>query len=403
MIYKLDALIEKNIDKVIAIRRDIHENPELGMEEFKTSAKVAEELEKLGIETQRNIGGTGVVGLVKGNAPGKTILLRADMDALPLDENTDLEFKSKVPGKMHACGHDVHTSILLGTAMVLSELRNEIKGNVKLVFQPAEECNPTGGARYMIEDGVLENPEVDAALALHVWDLPLGQVALKSGPIMAQSDRIFITIKGKSSHGAQPHEGIDAIVAAAHVITALQTIVSRKIDPMDSAVVSIGKIYGGSRYNVIADTVNMEGTVRLFDAKVASVIPDMIKDIVVNVCNAFGCEHEFQYVNGYSLTINDNAMTEKVKNSLIRVLGEENVIIVQRPASGGEDFSEFAKCVPSVFYWLGIRSDINKDRCIIHNPNFLVDEKAITIGIKTMCAAALDYLNNEDNDIITKL
>lgn len=400
MIYKLDALIEKNIDKVIAIRRDIHENPELGMEEFKTSAKVAEELEKLGIETQRNIGGTGVVGLVKGNAPGKTILLRADMDALPLDENTDLEFKSKVPGKMHACGHDVHTSILLGTAMVLSELRNEIKGNVKLVFQPAEECNPTGGARYMIEDGVLENPEVDAALALHVWDLPLGQVALKSGPIMAQSDRIFITIKGKSSHGAQPHEGIDAIVAAAHVITALQTIVSRKIDPMDSAVVSIGKINGGSRYNVIADIVNMEGTVRLFDAKVASVIPDMIKDIVVNVCNAFGCEHEFQYVNGYSLTINDNAMTEKAKNSFIKVLGEENVIIVQRPASGGEDFSEFAKCVPSVFYWLGIRSDINKDRCVIHNPNFLVDERAIPIGIKTMCAAAWDYLNNEYSDII---
>ncbi|NLM44720.1 MAG: amidohydrolase [Clostridiales bacterium] len=396
MIDKLDALIEKNIDKVIAIRRDIHENPELGMEEFRTSAKVAEELEKLGIETQRNIGGTGVVGLVKGDTPGKTIILRADMDALPLDEHTDLEFKSKVPGKMHACGHDVHTSILLGTAMVMSELRDEIKGNIKFVFQPAEECNPTGGARYMIEDGVLENPKVDAALALHVWDLPLGQVALKSGPIMAQSDRIFINIKGKSSHGAQPHEGIDAIVAAAHVITALQTIVSRKIDPMDSAVVSIGKINGGNRYNVIADAVSMEGTVRLFDEKVASIIPDMIKDIVANVCNAFGCEHECQYINGYSLTINDNAMTEKVKNSFIKVLGKENIIIAQRPASGGEDFSEFAKRVPSVFYWLGIRSEINKDNCIIHNPNFLVDERAIPIGIKTMCAAALDYLNNDD-------
>ncbi|MGI5997845.1 MAG: M20 metallopeptidase family protein [Lutispora sp.] len=393
MLNKIDALIEKNIDKVIAIRRDIHENPELGTKEYRTSAKVAEVLEKLNIETQKNVGGTGVVGFIKGNTSGKTILLRADMDALPLDELTDLEYKSKVPGVMHACGHDVHTSVLLGAAMVLSELRDQIRGNIKLVFQPAEECNPTGGARYMIEDGVLENPKVDAALALHVWDLPLGQVALKSGPVMAQSDRIFITIKGKSSHGAQPQEGIDAIVAAAHVITALQTIVSRKIDPMDSAVVTIGKINGGNRYNVIADTVSMEGTVRLFDAKVASVIPGMIKEIVTNVCNAFGCDYEFQYVNGYSLTVNDDAMTEKAKNSFIKVLGEENVIIAQRPASGGEDFSEFAKCVPSVFYWLGIRSDINEGRCVIHNPNFLVDERAIAIGIKTMCTAALDYLN----------
>ncbi len=390
---KLDRIITKHIDNVIMIRRDIHQNPELGMEEFQTSDMVREELEKLGFEVNTNIGKTGVVGILRGKENGKTLLLRADMDALPIDELTDLSFKSKVLGKMHACGHDVHTAILLGVAKVLNELKSEITGNIKFVFQPAEECNPTGGARYMIEDGVLENPKVDAALALHVWGVPIGKIGLKSGTIMAQSDRIYITIKGKSSHASQPQNGVDAIVVAAHVITALQTIVSRNIDPMESAVVTIGTIHGGSRYNVLSDKVVMEGTVRIFDPIIAEIMPRRIKSIVENICTAFDCECDVEYVNGYSLTINDDLLTKDVTQSLINTLGEDNIIIADKPASGGEDFSEFSKLVPSVLFWLGMQSDINKDNCVLHSPTLIIDESCIQIGIKALSNIAIDFLS----------
>lgn len=389
---KLDSLIKKHIDDVITIRRDIHEHPELGMEEFRTSEIVAKELIKLGFEVQTKVGKMGVVGLLKGKEGGKTILLRADMDALPMDELTDLPFKSKSPGVMHSCGHDVHTSTLLGVAKVLSELKDEFVGNVKFAFQPAEESNPTGGARFMIEDGVLENPKVDAALALHVWNLPVGTVGLKSGPIMAQSDRLYITIKGVSAHASQPQNGVDSIVVAGHIITALQTIVSRNVDPMESAVITIGTIHGGNRYNVIADTVKMEGTVRIFDPSIANLMPKRIKAIVENICIAFGCDCDVEYVRGYSLTVNDENLTNEVVESLRGTLGEKNVLIADKPASGGEDFSEFTKRVPSVFFWLGMVSEINNDKCTIHNPNLIIDENAIPVGIKALSSLALDFL-----------
>lgn len=390
---KINKLTEKYLDSIIAIRRDIHEHPELGMEEDRTSQIVSKELKSYNLEVQTEIGKKGVVGLLRGNESGKTILLRADMDALPMDELTDLPFKSKTPGVMHACGHDVHTSILLGVAKVLSEIKDEIKGNVKFVFQPAEEMNPTGGARYMIEDGVLENPKVDAALALHVWDLPVGTVGLKSGTIMAQSDRIVITVKGIAAHGAQPHNGVDAIVVASQIITALQTIVSRNVNPLDSAVVSIGTIQGGDRYNVIADKVIMEGTVRIFDTSIADLMPKRIKSIVENICIAFDCTCDFEYARGYSLTINDESLTNIVLKSLKNVLGEKNVILADKPSSGGEDFSLFTQKVPSVFFWLGMLSDKNKDNHILHNPNLIVDEDAIQYGIKALCNATIDFLN----------
>jgi amidohydrolase len=390
----IDELIKEHLDEILAIRRDIHEHPELGMQEFRTSELVAKELKKLGLEVQTGIGKLGVVGLLRGNEDGKTVLLRADMDALPLDELTDLPFKSKTPGVMHACGHDVHTSTLLGAAKVLTELKDDIKGNIKFVFQPAEEMNPTGGARYMIEDGVLENPKVDAALALHVWDLPVGTIGLKPGPMMAQSDRIFITVKGTASHGSQPQSGVDAVVVASHIVTALQTIISRNVDPMESAVISIGTIHGGNRYNVIADTVKMEGTVRIFDTALAELLPNRIKSIVENICTAFGAQCEFEYVRGYSLTVNDEELTKKIASSFIDTFGKENIKIADKPASGGEDFSEFTKKVPSVYFWLGIVSDMNKDKCTIHNPNLTVDEDAIPIGIKALVTASLDYLNS---------
>ena len=389
----LDLLIQKYLNEIIEIRRDIHQYPEIGMEEVRTSALVKAELEKLGLEVQDKVGKMGVVGLLRGKESGKTILLRADMDCLPMDELADLPFKSKVPGMMHACGHDVHTAILLGAAKVLSELKDEIKGNIKFVFQPAEEANPTGGARYMIEDGVLENPKVDAAVALHVWNLPLGKVGIRTSTMMAQSDRIFLTVKGKSSHASQPHNGIDAIVAAGHIITALQTVISRNIDPMESAVVTIGTIHGGSRYNVTCDKVVLEGTVRTFNPEISAIMPTRIKSIAENVATALGTECEVEYVEGYSATVNNEELATKFIGYFQDAIGEENVIIPNQPASGGEDFSEFTKAVPSVFYWLGMESEMNKGKTTVHNPNLVVDEDCIPVGIKTMVSGAIDFLN----------
>lgn len=389
---KIDKIIDSNIDEIIKIRRDLHQHPEIGMEEFRTSAIVKAQLEKLDLEVEDGIGKMGVVGLLRGKEDGKTILLRADMDALPIQEQTDLDFKSKIPGMMHACGHDVHTSILLGVAQVLTELKDEIKGNIKFAFQPAEEANPTGGARYMIEDGVLEDPRVDAAAALHIWPVALGKVAIRKDTMMAQSDRIFLTVKGKSSHGAEPHKSHDAIVAAGHIIVALQTIVSRNIDPMESAVVSLGMISGGSRYNVICDKVSLEGTVRTFNPEISKLMPERITSIAKNIASAFDCQCDVDYVEGYSATVNDSNLAEQFIESFENTLGKENVIIPDRPGSGGEDFSEFSMRIPSVYYWLGIQSEINEGKTILHNPNLLVDERSIPIGIKTMSMAALDFL-----------
>src|SRR5699024_267014 len=257
------------------------------------------------------------------------------MDCLPMEELTDLPFKSKIPGKMHACGHDVHTSILLGTAKVLSELTDDIKGNVKFVFQPAEEDNPVGGSKYMIEEGVLHNPKVDAAMALHIWgDIPVGKVALRKGTMMAQSDRLFLTVRGKSSHASQPHNRSDAISTAGQIMTALQTLVSRNIDRMESAVVTIGTIHGGSRYNVLCDKVVMEGTVRTFNPKVSKIMPKKIKKIAENTAEALGCKCDVEYVHGYKLTVNDDALSQQVINTFKSTLGEENVLIPKHPASG---------------------------------------------------------------------
>lgn len=391
----IDSMIGDITEEIINIRREIHKHPELGMNEHKTSKIVGESLKGLGLEIQTGVGKTGVVALLRGKEPGKTILLRADMDALPIGEQTDIPFKSQIPGVMHACGHDVHTSILIGAAKILSQMKDEIKGNIKFVFQPAEECNPTGGANYMIEDGVLQNPKVDAAVALHVWDIPVGKVALKTGGMMAQSDRIFIKVKGKSAHGSAPHQGADAIVAAAHVITALQTVVSRNVNPLDSAVVTLGVIKGGYRYNVIPDGVEMEGTVRTFAPEVAQMMPGRIESIIKNICEALGCDYEFKYVLGYPLTYNDVELTKNIIEGLRESMGQENVLIPDKPSTVAEDFSFFNKHVPCTFMWVGCKSKLNENSCVLHSPNFVCDERAIPVGIKAICAAALKLVGSD--------
>lgn len=389
---RLDKFVNKYTDYSIRIRRQLHQNPELGMFEFETAKLIETELIKIGLEVKAGIGKNGVVGLLRGKKDGKTIALRADMDALSIEENTGLSFKSKNKGIMHACGHDAHVSILLGVAKILYEIKDEICGNIKFVFQPAEECNPDGGARFMIDDGILEDPKVDAAIALHVWDLPLGKIGTKPGVIMAQSDRVLIKIKGKSCHGSSPHLGTDAILAASYVVTSMQSIISRNIDPLNSAVITVGKINGGYRDNVVADEVTMEATVRSFDKKTAEMLPIRIEDVIKGVCQITGCDYEYNYEYGYPYVYNDDELTVKVLSSLKNSFSDDSIVVLDKPATGAEDFAFFSHKVPSVLLWLGGKSPKNKDSFLLHNPNFLLDEDCIPIGIKAMSSLALNLL-----------
>jgi len=392
---KVKELAMKYKDTITNYRRYFHKYPELGHQETRTAAKVTEILESLGIETIKNVGKTGVVGILKGRKEGKVIALRADMDALPILEDTGLEFSSVSKGVMHACGHDMHTAMLLGCAHVLSEMKDNLKGTIKFVFQPAEENNPTGGAPGMILDGVLEEPKVDAMIALHVWpQLETGTAAIKGGPMMGASDRIFITIKGQSSHGSAPEDGIDAVAVAANVISVLQTIVSRNVGPLDSTVISIGKINGGSRYNVIADEIHMEGTVRNLNPDIRNIIPEKIEKLIKGVTSAMGGDYEFEYVKGYPPTINEVEMTKLVFKTIQDILGD-GAIIPDKPALGGEDFSFFSEKLPTAYFWLGCRkNEIPFKNCApIHNPKFNPDEEALSIGVELMVNSALNFLN----------
>ena len=388
---KVEELVDKYLDEVISIRRYLHQNPELSLKEFNTAEFIVKELNKIGLDAQRGRENNGVVSNLNLGKGKKTLMLRADMDALPIQEETNFEFKSKNPGVMHACGHDVHTSILLGVSKVLNEIKDEINGNVKFVFQPAEENNPTGGAPLMIKEGVLKNPHVDNAVALHVCDYPIGTIALKPNAMMSESNRIFITIKGQASHASKPHEGHDAIVCAAYLITQLQTIVSRAIDPSDVVVLTLSKINGGVRYNVLPSEVSIEGTVRCSSVEACEILPDKIEEFVKDVCKIHGCDYEYKFNHGYPVTMNDPKLTKLVKKSIINSMGEDSLIEMDNPDTGGEDFSFFAKEVPSCFMFLGCKSEKNEDTCILHNSKFNCDEDCIKIGIKTMVNIVIDY------------
>lgn len=388
---KVEELVDKYLDEVISIRRYLHQNPELSLKEFKTSEFVAKELNKLGLPVQRGIKNNGVVSNLNIGKGEKTLMLRADMDALPIQEETNFEFKSNNPGVMHACGHDVHTAILLGVIKILNEIKDEINGNVKFVFQPAEENNPTGGAPLMIKEGVLENPHVDNAVAIHVWDYPIGKIALKPNAMMSESNRIFINIKGQASHASKPHEGHDAIVCAAYLITQLQTIVSRAIDPSDVVVLTLSKINGGVRYNVLPGEVSIEGTVRCSSVEACEILPDKIEEFVKDVCKIHGCDYEYKFSHGYPVTMNDPKLTRLVKKSIIDSMGEDSLVEMDNPDTGGEDFSFFAKEVPSCFMLLGCKSEKNEDTCILHNSKFNCDEDCIKVGIRAMVNIVIDY------------
>lgn len=392
---ELKTIIAGRLTKIMDLRCRIHKNPELSNQESSTAELAAAVLREAGIKVFTGVGGHGVVGVLKGAGDGPCIALRADMDALPMEEKTGHPCASEVKGVMHACGHDVHTAVLLGAALILSEVKDRFNGTVKFVFQPAEEYNPTGGAPGMIDGGVLQNPDVDGIIGLHVWpSLPTGTVATREGALMGASDRLFLTVKGRGAHGSEPDNGVDAIAIASQIITALQTIVSRNVSPLDAAVVTVGTIRGGDRYNVIAEEVILEGTVRTVNPETQEKMPGRIDAIASGIARGMGGDCEMKYVKGYPPLMNDPGLTKKVFASLARVVGEDNVVAAEKPALGGEDFAFFTRKVPGCFMWLGCRPEgvAKEDMAPLHNNRFLPDEKAIPIGVEVLVNCALDLL-----------
>ena len=386
----LKARLEAAFPTILNHWKWLHAHPELSGQEKNTATYVADQLRKLGLEPTEHVGGYGVTAVIEGNGPGRCIGLRADMDALPIQEETGVPFASTNPGVMHACGHDAHTAMLLGAAQVLTELRHTFHGKVKLIFQPSEETADNSGAKRMIADGALENPHVDAIIGQHVTVNQTGRVTVRDGAASAASDRFFITVRGKSCHAAKPQEGVDAVVVGAQIITALQAIVSRNISPMDNCVITIGKVNAGTRYNVVADECTMEGTCRNLNPAVRDAMPDRMEGIIAGIANGMGADYEFRYVRGYSPIINDPDMVRLVRRTATQIRGEENVGIPAL-AMGGEDFSFFAEKMPAVFYRIGCHRD-GTPKWPAHNGHFLPDEPALFHGAHVMVASALEYL-----------
>jgi len=388
---KIKTLVGKHYDEAVRIRRQLHMYPETGFNEVKTAGLVAETLAKLGVKTQTGIAKTGVLGIVEGAKPGRTVLLRADMDALEMAEETGLDFESKTPGVMHACGHDGHTAGLLLCAMVLSEMKDELHGNVKLMFQPAEETE--GGALPMIQEGILENPKVDAAFACHLWgQAKEGTVLVRSGPTMASPDVFSVDIIGKGGHGAMPHLAVDPIVIAAQVINGFQAIASRGVNPMEPAVISVCEINGGTAHNVIPKSVRMTGTVRTFSEKLRKDIPEAMEALVAGIARAQKGDYEFEFLPQYPPMINDEKMTNLAQSSISKVIGPENVLQMKEPNMGGEDFAYLCRSVPSSFFFVGIAKDA-ENPVLHHNPKFDWNEDVLRISAASLCQIAFDFLN----------
>ena len=400
---QIDKIADKIEKKVIKWRRDIHQNPELSNREFKTAAKVAKHLRSLGIDVETEVAHTGVVGLLKGGKSGKVVALRADMDGLPVKEKVDLPFASKAKGiyqekevdVMHACGHDNHVAGLMGAAEILASIRKDLPGTVKFIFQPAEEGAPLGekgGAPYMVEEGVMDNPKVDAIFGLHAWPGKVGQAEYRSGPTMAAAERMRITVTGVQTHGALPWGGVDPIVISSQIILALQTIVAREVDITEvPAVVTIGSIHGGVRNNIIPEEVVMEGTIRTFKQEIKDHIHKSIKDKVEMIASASGAKANVEIFSGIAkVTYNEPSLTDQMLPSLQKVYGKENVLI--RPfVTGAEDFPFFTDHAPGLYFFNGVSDDPSK-AYPNHSPYFFADERNLKYGMKSMAQLATDYL-----------
>ena len=375
-------------DTIIRNRRDIHKHPELSFQEYRTSELVAKQLDSFGLKVESNIGKTGVVGTLQGNLSGKTIAFRADMDALPIQETNDISYKSINDGVMHACGHDAHTAMLLGAAEVLSQYKHKIHGIIKFIFQPAEEGY--GGAQFMIDDGAIDN--VDEIYALHVWNYQeSGTVGIKSGPVMAAADMFTITIKGIGGHGAAPQGTVDCVVVASYFIQAIQSIISRNTNPLDSTVITIGQINGGYNFNIIADTIVLKGTTRAYTETNRNLIKSRLNEIINATEIMFGAKIILDYKDGYPPVINDIKITNNVYQIAQKVAG--NKVISPYLSMGGEDFSYFSNKIPGCFFFLGTSP---KDREPMSTPqhcsHFDIDEDAMLIGSSIFVELALENI-----------
>jgi len=400
---QVDQMADQLERKVIEWRRDFHENPELSNREFRTAEKVANHLRSLGLEVKTGVAHTGVVGLLKGGKPGKVVALRADMDGLPVKEKVDLPFASKAKGVyqdkevdvMHACGHDNHVAGLMGAAEILASMKDELPGSVKFIFQPAEEGAPLGekgGATYMVEEGVMDNPKVDAIFGLHAWPGLIGTAQYRSGPIMAAAERMRITVTGVQTHGAKPWGGVDPIVVSSQIIMSLQTIIAREVDiTAVPAVVTIGSIHGGIRNNIIPEEVVMEGTIRTFEEDIRQQIHKSIQDKVEMIAAASGATAKVEiFSNIAKVTYNDPSLTEQMLPSLRRVYGDENVMV--RPfVTGAEDFPFFTDHAPGLYFFNGVAEDPSIAYSN-HSPYFFADERNLKYGMKSLAQLTLDYL-----------
>ena len=391
--------------KVVEWRREIHQNPELSNREFKTAEKIAKHLKSLGIEVQTGVAHTGVVGVLKGGQDGKVVALRADIDALPVMERNDLPFKSNVTseflgekvGVMHACGHDTHTAILMGVAEILSKNKDKIKGTVKFIFQPAEEGPPPGeegGALLMVKEGVLKNPDVDAIFGLHInSQTPVGVIRYKAGGTMAAAQSFTINVKGKQSHGSQPWSGVDPILISAKIIDGLQTIISRETElTNEAAVITVGKIKSGVRFNIIPESAEMIGTIRTLDYDMKDHINKRMMEMVPTIAKAYGGDATIEIRDATDITYNDPALVEQMLPIMKRTAGDVN-IQTQKAVTGAEDFSYFSREVPGFFFFLGGMTPGNTESFPHHTPDFLIDDSGLLLGVKTLTEMSLDYLN----------
>ncbi|WP_242985889.1 M20 metallopeptidase family protein [Oceanobacillus zhaokaii] len=373
-------------DDAVNLRRLFHENPELGFEEYHTLSVIKKYLTDLGIEVKTGIAKTGLVGILHGKEKGPVIALRADMDALPIQENTGTSFASKKSGVMHACGHDMHMAMLLGAANALSQVREKISGTIKFIFQPAEEM--LAGGKRMVEEDVLKNPDVDYIYGFHVWpELPIGQFGFKSGALMASMDSFEVSLKGKASHGAAPHQGIDAIVGSAQVITGLQSIISRETDPLDSVVITIGELKSGNGFNIVPESAVFKGTVRTINKESRQRVSQDFKRIIEGMANALRLEAKINYKSGYPITNNTEEFVDHASRLAEKLFGQNAVVHLEKPSMASEDFSFYLEHVPGAFIFLGVQDQAGGSHKL-HNERFLPDEKAMKYGIGLFIALA---------------
>lgn len=392
MLQDIFKQLDETFDEMVSLRRDFHMNPELSFEEVKTPQKIAEYHRNLGLDVRTEVGGRGVVATLKGGKPGKTAALRADFDALPIQEENDIPYKSKTDGVMHACGHDGHTATMLCLAKVLTKNKDRIPGSIVFIHQFAEELTP-GGAKPMIEDGCLDG--VDAIFGTHLWSpFELGTIGYRTGDVMANADRFDITVIGKGGHGGMPHQTVDAIVTASRLVSDLQQIVSRGVDPLKSAVVTVGSFHSGNAFNVVAEKAEISGTVRTFDQDVRDEIERKIETIATHTCQAAGADCNFSYERGYPAVKNHPEETELLVNAAKQVVGRDNVLEME-PVMGGEDFAYYLQHVPGTFFFTGARNEEIGAKYPHHHPRFNIDERAMPIAAKTLAAAAFNYLHGE--------